>query len=121
VLETDGQNEIPDQNHLTGLSFLADGKFGSKTIGSTSNPASGTAMYNVNQRLQKVCANMKAAKIVIYTIGLGSGANTTTQTGQTLLNCATDPSKFYAAPTAASLQTAFQAIANSLASLYLSK
>ena len=63
---------------------------------------------------------MKAAGIVIYTIGLGSGANTSTASGAALQACAS-PGNFYAAPDSASLQTAFQAIANSLATLYLSK
>ncbi len=111
VLETDGQNELPDAHHLTGLSFLADGKFGSTTLS--------TALTNVNGRLTTVCANMKAANIVIYTIGLGPGA--TGSTAPALQACATDATKFYAAPNAAALQSAFQAIATSLNNLYLSK
>jgi Flp pilus assembly protein TadG len=111
VLETDGQNELPDSHHLTGLSFLADGKFGS------TNQA--TALNNVNGRLAKVCANMKAAGIVIYTVGLGIGA--TGATAPTLQACASDPSKFFPAPDAAALSAAFKAIATSLNNLYLSK
>jgi len=111
VLETDGQNELPDSHHLTGLSFLADGKFGS-TVQST-------ALSHLNSRLATVCANMKAAGIVIYTVGLGAGA--TGSTAPTLQACATDSSKFFPAPDAASLSTAFKAIATSLNNLYLSK
>ena len=46
VLETDGQNELPSSAHLTGLSFLSDGKFGSKN--------STTGLNNLNSRLTKV-------------------------------------------------------------------
>ncbi len=116
VLETDGQNELPDANHLTGLSFLADGKFGT-TVGCTSSSCVSTGLSHLDARLQKVCQNMLAQGIVIYTIGLGNtGANNTT-----LQNCAGNGGKFYAAPTGADLATAFAQIANSLNNLRLSK
>jgi Flp pilus assembly protein TadG len=108
VLETDGVNEMPDSSHLTGLSFLADGKFGS-----TSRT---TAINNLNNRLATVCTNMKNAGIVIYAVGLGAGGTSTT-----LQNCASDASKFFNAPDAASLQAAFQQIATSLNHLRISK
>ena len=111
ILETDGQNEIPDSDHLTGLGFLADGKFGSTSMS--------TAMTNINNRLATVCANMKTAGIIIYTIGLGQGATGTTSS--TLKSCATDDAHFFAAPTGADLSTAFQSIATSLNNLRLSK
>ena len=107
VLETDGINDI-GTTQLTGLGYLADGKMGSTNLA--------TAMSNLNSRLAKICTNMRNAGIVIYTIGLGAGA-----TNSTLQNCAQPPGKFYPAPTAAELKTAFQQIAQSLNNLRLSK
>ena len=116
VLETDGENELPDAKHLTGLSFLADGKFGT-TVGCTSSSCVNTGLSHLDTRLQKVCQNMLAQGIVIYTIGLGSTAASNT----TLQNCAGNGGKFYAAPTGADLSAAFSAIATSLNNLRLSK
>lgn len=112
VLETDGQNDV-GSTAMTGLGYLADGKFGSTSLS--------TASTNMNNRLTTVCNNMKAAGIVIYTIGLGQGATGTASTA--LKNCAGPAGKgqFYAAPTGADLQSAFAAIANSLNNLRLSK
>jgi hypothetical protein len=83
------------------------------------NAVSGTANYNLQNRLTALCNNMKATNvgIIIYTIGLGDGAN-----NKQLQDCAGPaPGKFYGAPTAASLTTAFQEVANSLNQLRLSK
>jgi len=126
VLETDGDAEVGgntegNTDDYTGYGIIGDGKLGSSTSGwypPYGNPAPGTANYYLQTRLTTLCTNMKNAGIIIYTIGLGDGA-----TNQQLSACAGPPGKgqFYAAPTAASLATAFQAIANSLATLYLSK
>jgi Flp pilus assembly protein TadG len=109
VLETDGQNELPDSLQLTGLSYLGDGKFGSTN--------SGTGLTNLNTRLTNVCQNMLNAGIVIYTIGLGA----TGSSNVALQNCAGNGGKFYGAPTGADLAAAFQSIAVSLNNLRLSK
>jgi Flp pilus assembly protein TadG len=112
VLETDGQNDI-GATALTGLGYLADGKMGSTTVAGAST--------NLTNRLSVLCTNMKNAGIIIYTIGLGLGANGTATTA--LKNCAGPAGKgaFYAAPTAADLQAAFQGIAASLNNIRLSK
>ena len=107
VLETDGINDV-GSTALTGLGLLADGKMGSTNLA--------TAMNNLDSRLTTVCANMRAAGIVIYTIGLGQGA-----TSVPLQNCAGNGGSFFAAPTASALHTAFQQIATSLNNLRLSK
>jgi Flp pilus assembly protein TadG len=109
VLETDGDNDTGDYPDYTGFGYIRDG-----LLGVTTASAALTSMQN---RLTTVCNNMKAAGIIIYTIGLGSGA-TNTQ----LKNCAgPSPGVFYSAPTAADLTTAFQAIAISLNSLRLTQ
>ncbi len=126
VLETDGDAEVGGNTQgntadFTGYGYISEGKLGSSTSGQYppyGTPAAGTANYYLQQRLTDVCTNMKNAGIVIYTIGLGIGANNTQLAG-----CAgpAGQGKFFPAPTAADLQTAFQQIAISLNSLRLSK
>lgn len=123
VLETDGDAEVAgntqnDTTDFTGYGYISEGNLGSTTSGlypPYGTPAPGTANAYLQSRLTQVCTNMKAAGIVIYTIGLGDGANNTTLQG-----CASD-GQFYAAPTASDLGTAFQKIATSLNNLRLTK
>jgi Flp pilus assembly protein TadG len=128
VLETDGDAEVGGNTQgwtqdFTGYGYISEGKLGDTTSGtypgnpSASSPAT-RANLNLQNRLVDVCNNMKAAGIVVYTIGLGDGATNTT-----LSQCAGPPGEgsFYAAPTAADLGTAFQQIANSLNALRLTK
>ncbi len=85
--------------------------------GATTRTASTTA---INQRLAFVCAGMKGAGITVYTITFGSGA--TSSTLQNLYRgCATDSGKYFHAPSASELEGAFEAIANDLSNLRLSK
>jgi Flp pilus assembly protein TadG len=128
VLETDGNAEVAgdtqgDTTDFTGYGYISEGNLGATTAGlyppyGTPNNNPPTANYYLQQRLNDVCANMKSAGIVIYTIGLGIGA-TNTQ----LENCAgpTGKGKFFPAPTSADLQSAFQQIAISLNSLRLTQ
>jgi Flp pilus assembly protein TadG len=118
VLETDGVNELPDPLHLTGLSMLGDGKFGSTN--------QNTALNNLNSRLTKICNNMKNAGIIIYTIGLGSQGST----NYVLQQCAGSnqayanagiTGQFIPATDGAQLQSAFQTLAQQLLTLRLTK
>jgi Flp pilus assembly protein TadG len=121
VLETDGNAEVLPTPDYTSYGYIDTSlKLGSSQAGNfppNGNPAPGTANYNLANRLTTLCNNMKTAGIIIYTIGLGIGAQNTQ-----LQNCAgPSPGAFYAAPTASSLTTAFQQVANSLNQLRLSK
>jgi Flp pilus assembly protein TadG len=125
VLETDGDAEVAganpenNANDFTGYGYIAENNLDSTTAGwypPYGTPAQGTANYYLQQRLTDVCNNMKAAGIIIYTIGLGIGAQNTQLQG-----CATDSQHWFPAPTAASLQSAFQQIAISLNNLRLSQ
>src|SRR6185437_13572386 len=85
-----------DYPDYTSFGYIRDG-----LLGVTTASAALTSMQN---RLTTVCNNMKAAGIIIYTIGLGDGA-TNTQ----LQSCAgPSPGAFYAAPTAADLTQAVE-------------
>jgi hypothetical protein len=108
VLMTDGEEEWPASDNLTGLGQIADGK-----IGTTSTS---TAVTNLGTRLSSVCSNMAADNIIIYTIGLGSGGSNNTA----LQNCAANGG-FYEAATPSSLQKVFNDIAQSLIALRLSQ
>lgn len=85
--------------------------------GATTRTASTTG---INNRLAYVCSAMKGMGITIYTVTFGSGA--TSNVLQNLYQgCATDSSKYFHAPTSAELDGAFEAIANDLTDLRLSK
>ncbi|MCF8474806.1 MAG: VWA domain-containing protein [Emcibacter sp.] len=85
--------------------------------GATSQSATTNA---INKRLAHVCAGMKGMGIMVYTITFGSGATDTTL--QNLYRgCATDSGKYFHAPSSSELAGAFEAIANDLSNLRLSK
>jgi hypothetical protein len=66
-----------------------------------------------------LCSAMKAAGIVVYTVGFTVSTDQTAI--DTLTQCASDPSKFYNAADGTQLQQAFRDIAIKLSSLFLSK
>jgi hypothetical protein len=111
VLMTDGQEQWPATDNMTGLGQIADGKIG--TSSSTS-----TAVTNLNTRLTTVCTNMAAQGYIIYTIGLGNNGASNTE----LQNCATTSNGgFFEAATPTNLQTVFNDVAKSLIALRLSQ
>jgi len=108
VLMTDGTEEWPSTDNMTGLGQIADGK-----IGTTSTS---TAVTNLGTRLSSVCTNMAADNIIIYTIGLGSdGASNTA-----LQNCAANGG-FFSSATTSSLSSVFNNIAKSMIALRLAQ
>jgi Flp pilus assembly protein TadG len=111
VLMTDGTEEWPSTDNMTGLGQIADGKIG--TTSSTS-----TAETNLGTRLANVCSNMAASgNFVIYTIGLGSDGASNTD----LQNCPGNTGGFFEAATTSNLQKVFNDIAQSLIALRLSQ
>jgi Flp pilus assembly protein TadG len=110
VLMTDGTEEWPSTDNMTGLGQIADGK-----IGTTSTT---TAVTNLGSRLADVCSNMAASgNFIIYTIGLGSDGASNTD----LQNCPGNSGGYFEAATTSNLQTVFQDIAKSLLALRLSE
>jgi hypothetical protein len=73
----------------------------------------------IDNRTTAVCGAMKAQGIIIYTIALGTGISSNSQT--LLRNCATSPSYYFLSPTTSQLQTIFQQIGDSLANLRISQ
>jgi Flp pilus assembly protein TadG len=119
VLMTDGTEEWPSADQLTGEGFLQDGK-----LNTTNN--TNTAITSIDNRLASVCTNMAlTGNYVIYTIGLGSDGQQNTQ----LQTCATGQGNiagvnnggFFTPATPANLTAAFQSIAQSILTLRLSQ
>jgi Flp pilus assembly protein TadG len=108
VLMTDGEEEWPATDNMTGLGQIADGK-----IGTTNTSA---AVTNLGTRLSSVCTNMAADNIIIYTIGLGTGGSSNTA----LQNCAANGG-FYEAATPSNLTSVFNNIAKSMIALRLAQ
>ena len=110
VLMTDGTEEWPAADNMTGVGQIADGK-----IGTTST---GTAVTNLGTRLADVCSNMAASgNFIIYTIGLGTDGASNTD----LQNCPGSTGGYFEAATTSNLQTVFQDIAKSLLALRLTQ
>ncbi len=105
ILMTDGEfNRQYDANGI---------KTGSTGAGSAANGSSTT-------QARALCESMKAQGITVYSVGFELSGETS-QSYQTLYQCATDPSHFYNAEDGEQLKQAFRDIALKLSSLYLSQ
>lgn len=123
VLLTDGET-------VGGNGDAYKGRFGSGSgAGTTSNSAHGylpsppdvaNTRNNLNNRLKRLAANIKAQGITLYVIQFDNNSATLTNL---LKAVATQPNEpyYYNAPTEAELRLAFQQIANNLSKLRLSK
>lgn len=74
----------------------------------------------INKRLGHICAAVKGMGITVYTITFGNGASNGALR-DLYKGCATDTGKYFHAPSASDLDTAFEEIANDLTDLRLSK
>jgi Flp pilus assembly protein TadG len=115
VLMTDGVNTIPTNNRQFLSEYTAYGYLQEARLGTQSG---NQAENEQNTRTALVCQRMKNLGIKIYTILLMEN-NTTVR--NLMRNCATDPSMFFDTPSASQLEGTFQAIANELSNLRLSR
>jgi Flp pilus assembly protein TadG len=105
ILMTDGEfNRQYDANGI---------RTGSSGAGSAANGNSAT-------QARALCDSMKAQGITVYSVGFELSGETS-QSYQTLYQCATDPGHFYNAEDGEQLKQAFRDIALKLSSLYLSQ
>ncbi len=74
---------------------------------------------NAAAQAKKLCTNMKAKGIDVYTVGFALGGNATAT--DTLRSCASNAGQFYEAENGEQLKQAFRAIALKISDLYLSK
>lgn len=77
-----------------------------------------TDQATIDVRTQKVCDNIKAAKITIYTIQVNTGSD---PTSTLLQNCATDKSKFFLLTKSDQIVSTFNDIASQLAKLRIAR
>src|SRR5262245_29022146 len=111
ILMTDGEfntayyNGVISQDSTSGSGSASDHINFNATNGSSSSQA------------QSLCTNMKAAGILVYTIGFGIADGTTAS--NLMRNCATDRDHAYLASTGDELRQVFREIATRIASLRL--
>lgn len=125
IVLTDGQNvyydwpgglpgrplsgSYPDTDY-TAYGRLSEGRLG------TTRP--GEALTEINNRMSRLCENMKDEGIIIYaiTFQLNHGP-----TQDLMRNCATDPEKYYNSPSNEQLRATFVAIGNELTNLRIAE
>ncbi|MEQ1887669.1 MAG: TadE/TadG family type IV pilus assembly protein [Alphaproteobacteria bacterium] len=115
VLMTDGENTIQGGNNHNLSAFTAYGFLAKQRLG-TNNES--TAVTRLDQKTARLCTNVKAAGIRVYTIAFQVSDTTTLNL---LRDCATAPENFFPSSSGAALSTAFRAIATELASLRISR
>jgi Flp pilus assembly protein TadG len=79
----------------------------------------GITAAQLNNRMMTVCQNAKDAGIAVYTITFQSGISNATR--DLFRQCASDPSKYFNAPSNQDLISAFENIANQLSQLHIVK
>jgi Flp pilus assembly protein TadG len=117
VLMTDGDNIIgaadkngPVLSHYSAYGYLRFGRFPAETY------AAQTAY--LNQRMEAACSNIKQTGIVVMTVLFRT---TTPSVIDRMRQCASTPQLAYMASDAASLKTAFEAVAAEVTRLRLTK
>jgi len=123
VLMTDGENTMAENtNTINGsVSSAAGYMWQGHILDKNGSPEKDVddATAAMNNRLKKLCVNMKAAdkNIVVYVVGVG----VTGDNRDMLKACASAPDYYFDATDGAQLTGAFQTIANQISALHLSK
>jgi Flp pilus assembly protein TadG len=115
ILMSDGENNYPGINNMNHSYYFSYGYSGDGRIGSTSSNTS-TLIAALDVRTKLACDNAKAAGIIIYTVALGTGANTSL-----LGYCASKPTYAYAPVNGSDLTSTFQTIAASINKLRIAQ
>ncbi|GGD02072.1 TadE/TadG family type IV pilus assembly protein [Aquisalinus flavus] len=128
VLMTDGDNTVfnagnagdwvkagGETSDITGYGRLGEAKM--NALLGTSN--SGKAKTAVEERLLALCTAAKAQGITIYTVVFSTSPNASTKS--LYENCASDPGKYWFAPSASALDDAFGAIGSDLNKLRITR
>jgi hypothetical protein len=116
-----GSNQYPTSptNYETtwpGADYTAYGRLSEGRLDTTNK---GVANAVLDTRMLDMCQAMKAQGIIIYTMTFGGSPDAGTKT--MFENCATDPDKYFHAPTGSDLNQAFDTIADELASLRIAE
>lgn len=125
ILMTDGQNQMTDsgnadQSYYSGAGYAWQGRVlqanGTPINGNSTQAERSAAL---DDRLTKLCANMKASNvdIEIYTMRVEVVGGTST----VLQTCASAPDHYFDVTNSAQLDAVFQGIAGQIAALHLSR
>lgn len=125
--ETENKPANYDEDDLVKVVVLmTDGEFNEQSCWgvSTDNLSSAYEAANCDgmtpfEQAQAICTNIKAADVVVYTVGLELG--TSTDTIDFLSDCASNPQYAHLAADTAELQVAFKKIAQSISRLRIAR
>ncbi len=123
ILLTDGDNtnssnSNPDGSIYTGLGYISQGRLvDTNHTPLTASSTDTDRMNAIDGRELALCANMKAQRIIIYSIGVGVSAHSK----GLLQTCASGTDHYYDVTDASQLTTVFNAIAGSIQNLRLSR
>lgn len=115
VLMTDGLNTVPANNTFHRSDYTAYNFLGRGLLGTTN---AGAAELEQDKRTLDVCERIKATGIRIYSILLMENSS---RAKDLMRQCASDPSLYFESPSAADLEKVFQAVAQDLSNLRLSR
>ena len=110
VILSDGANQHINANYSS-YRYLSDGLLGTTSSFSADN--------RLDDRTKDVCDAMKNNNVIIYTVAFGTSIS---QQGRDLMqDCASKDDFYFESPSVADLNSAFNAIGDSLANLRVSK
>ncbi len=128
VLMTDGDNLVynagnegtrvkagTERSDITGYGRLGEAKMN----GLFKSNNAGTVKTRVDERLLQLCESAKKDNIVVYTVVFSNSANAATRA--IYESCASDKGKYWYAPSAEALNSAFGAIGSDLNKLRITK
>jgi Flp pilus assembly protein TadG len=116
VFLTDGWNQNTDSGNSNASYYSSEGYLWQGRLGVTTQ--AGNPNSAMDTRTAKICSNIKAQNIVIYTVRIDVSS---AQSPAVLQTCATSTSQFYDVPQVANLPTAFNAIAGEIGKLRLAQ
>ena len=116
VLMTDGQNQSAysnssNQSYYSGIGFIWQNR-----VGTTSSDGFARTSA-IDGRLSQLCSNMKSAGVQIFTVRV----EVTDGTSDVLRNCASSATMFFDVKDSSGLSSVFQAIADQISELRISK
>lgn len=115
VILTDGENTIDTESNDNKSNYSAYGHLVDGRLGTTN---SGTFRNQLNTNTSLLCTRIKAEGIRVYSITFNVSSSTVTSL---MRGCASEPGLYFNSPSGAELTAAFEAIAQDLNNLRVSK
>lgn len=125
IVLTDGENVYydwpgglpgsPQSGTYPDTDYTAYGRLSEGRLGTTNKAA---AVVEINNRMSRLCQNMKDEGIIIYAITFQLNNE---PTKDLFRNCASDPDKYYDSPSNEQLRATFVAIGNELTNLRIAE